>query len=252
MRTRLFLLSLCLVWVVGCDGNRDPDDVDTSLDDLETASVFICNQANCMGGANDLDSCTDDAECDGGTCEIFAPVLECDGGAASGQPCTDDFACGSACVGGSNSGRPCFTDENCGRFCEGGTGDGNPCVSDATCGGGVCVAPYPCVAGTCEQVGLGCNEASPLVNFDFFWDSCENLDAALTAATLPAEAGSTTGPARKMRVSGCNEVGLYLSFSSQIPGGPIPIGCVSVEFDKEGEAPIQVCDNPIDLSFDVP
>jgi len=71
--------------------------------ELETSTATMCN-----GGANNGNTCTDDADCPGGTCD-------------------SDLVLGAACSGGTNDGGECTTDADC---------------PGGTCGGGV-IVPTP-------------------------------------------------------------------------------------------------------------
>jgi len=165
MKTRLFVVLFCLVWALGC-GNRDPEDVETGFGRLETVTLRICNNSNCVGGDFDGETCVDDFDCGAGgdddpQCEIFVPLNECFGGSAAPRtPCETDLECGSACDAGALTGAFCMDDsdcqvcvdgvvlpgtqcttaDDCGGACLGGTfaTDGAPCFSPLDCGG-VCV-----------------------------------------------------------------------------------------------------------------
>ena len=125
MKTRLFVVLFCLVWALGC-GNRDPEDVETGFGRLETATLRICNNSNCVGGAFDDEECVDDSDCGAGgpsdpQCEIFVPFKECFGGSADPRtPCETDLECGSACDAGGRLGSFCRDDSDC-MVCMGGS-----------------------------------------------------------------------------------------------------------------------------------
>jgi len=151
MKTRLFVVLFCLVWALGC-GNRDPEDVETGFGSLETASVRICNNSNCVGGGNADETCVDDFDCPNGACEMLIPFNECFGGSASPRtPCETALECGSACDAGSLEGDACAVDSDCMACLGGAVLPGTQCVTAADCGG-------TCLGGNKLQDGEVCSD----------------------------------------------------------------------------------------------
>lgn len=149
MKTRLFVVLFCLVWAFGC-GNRDPEDVETGFGQLETATVRVCNNSNCVGGANDEETCVDDFDCPDGSCEILIPFSECFGGSVEPRtPCETAPECGSACDAGPLEGEECNTNSDC-KVCEGsGVLPKTLCATADDCGG-------TCLGGSIATDGAPC------------------------------------------------------------------------------------------------
>jgi hypothetical protein len=109
-----------------------------------------------VSGGNALQTCTDNSDCPGGSCEG-----NCPGGACHGI-CADDVS--AVCVGGSNTdaacttavcvagvspGLTCTSDANCDDACVGGTNAGDECADAGDCPGGACSNLGTCGAGIC-------------------------------------------------------------------------------------------------------
>ncbi|MBI1826718.1 MAG: hypothetical protein HYR83_10090 [Planctomycetes bacterium] len=119
------------------------------------------NTTLCVGGVNNGNACTTDAQCTGGACgdpkfltqrwgDVFTSFQTkntCHGGTNANAPCLGDSYCpgGSCkvCVNGTNNGNPCT------NKCSGGANNTLPCFTDAECPGGVCAASTQCPGGAC-------------------------------------------------------------------------------------------------------